>query len=170
MRQPLLLLDIDGVISLFGFDAAAPPPGRWQLVDGIVHFLSTTVAGRVQTLMDRFELVWCSGWEEKADEILPGALGLPRGLRHLSFEHRPEVAGERHWKLDAIEAFAGLARPVAWVDDAFDESCRAWAAARPGPTLLVATEPPVGLTDEQAARLLAWADALARREADQNTP
>ena len=26
--QPLLLLDIDGVISLFGFDARRPPPGR----------------------------------------------------------------------------------------------------------------------------------------------
>ena len=44
MCQPLLLLDIDGVISLFGFDAETPPAGRYQLVDGIVHSLSTTLA------------------------------------------------------------------------------------------------------------------------------
>jgi hypothetical protein len=32
MDRPLLLIDIDGVISLFGFDATRPPPtfrSRW---------------------------------------------------------------------------------------------------------------------------------------------
>jgi hypothetical protein len=37
MQRPLLLLDIDGVISLFGFDSTDPPPGRFLLVDGVVH-------------------------------------------------------------------------------------------------------------------------------------
>jgi hypothetical protein len=159
MCQPLLLLDIDGVISLFGFDARRPPEGRFQLVDGIVHFLSTTVAELVGELAVSFELVWCSGWEEKADEVLPGALGLPRGLRHLTF---PEPAGAdgRHWKLASIDAFAGPRRAAAWVDDALDASCHAWAARRAGPTRLVMTDPAVGLTVEHAADLLAWAATL----------
>jgi len=38
-----------------------------------------------------------------------------------------------------------------------DERCRAWAAARPGPTLLVTTDPAVGLTEAHAAQLEAWA-------------
>lgn len=163
MHRPLLLLDIDGVISVFGFPPGEPPPGRWQLVDGIVHFLSSAAAACVQRLMDSFELVWCSGWEEKADEILPRALGLPRGLHHLTFAGRPSPARARHWKLEAIEAFAGTHRPAAWIDDAFDESCHAWAAARPGPTRLVETDPAVGLTTPQTDQLLAWAGALSER-------
>src|SRR6185437_11010106 len=43
LPRPLLLIDVDGVISLFGFDHAAPPAGRYQLVDGITHFLSVRV-------------------------------------------------------------------------------------------------------------------------------
>ena len=90
MRQPLLLLDIDGVISLFGFDSRRPPPGRYQLVHGIPHFLSTNAGELIAELATSFELMWCSGWEEKADEILPAVLGLPKGLAHLSF---PPVDG-----------------------------------------------------------------------------
>jgi hypothetical protein len=167
MRQPYLLLDIDGVISLFGFDAHDPPAGRYQLVDGIVHFLSTTVAGFVHELAGSFELVWCSGWEEKADEVLPGVLGVPAGLAHLTFR-RSDGPTERHWKLAAIEALAGPRRPVAWVDDAFDDSCHAWATERPGPTRLVQTDPAVGLTREQTADLVAWGQRCAsppKREA-----
>jgi len=60
MCQPLLLLDIDGVISLFGFDARRPGGGRYQLVGGLPHFLSTNAADLVAELATSFELVWCS--------------------------------------------------------------------------------------------------------------
>jgi len=155
MCQPLLLLDIDGVISLFGFDVQRPPPGRYQLVGGLPHFLSTNAADLVAELARSFELAWCSGWEEKADEVLPGVLGVPKGLAHLSFP-AVDSTPQRHWKLAAIEAFAGPRRALAWVDDAFDDSCHAWAAARTGPTKLVRTEPAVGLTAEHVAELVAW--------------
>jgi len=61
-----------------------------------------------------FDLVWCSGWEEKADEYLPHALGLPAGLPHLGLEAGVPGAG-RHWKLGSIDLYAaspasGLAR------------------------------------------------------------
>ena len=163
MDPPLLLIDIDGVISLFGFDAAQPPPGRFLLVDGIPHFLSAGAADLIGALQEHFELVWCSGWEEKADEYLPLALGLPAGLRHLNFA--PPGAADsgavRHWKLEAIDAYAGPHRPLAWIDDQFDHTCHAWAQDRPGPTHLVATDPAVGLTPAQTDRLQGWARALA---------
>ena len=44
MARPLLLLDVDGVISLFGFDLRQPPPGRYMLVEGQLHFLSGVAA------------------------------------------------------------------------------------------------------------------------------
>ena len=47
---------------------------------------------------------------------------------------------------------------MAWIDDVHDESEAAWAASRRGPTLLVTTDPAVGLTDEHVASLEAWAN------------
>jgi hypothetical protein len=161
MDLPLLLIDIDGVISLFGFDAAQPPPGRFLLVDGIPHYLSAGAAELLGVLQEHFELVWCSGWEEKADEYLPLALGLPRGLRHLTFAPANGSAAARHWKLDAIDTYAGADRPLAWIDDQFDHTCEAWAASRGAPTRLVATDPAVGLTAPQTAMLRTWALELA---------
>ena len=120
----------------------------------------TEAAAQLLALAEDFELAWCSGWEEKADEHLPRALGLPAGLPHLSFADGSDRPG-RHWKLDAIETFAGPERPLAWVDDAHDDSCRGWAAERAAPTLLIATDPAVGLTATHAASLAAWARALA---------
>ena len=163
MTPPILLIDIDGVLSLFGFDAAAPPAGSFMLVDGIPHYLSRAAAERVGRLQDDFELVWCSGWEEKADEYLPGALGLPGGLAHLTFGGPQHGVDGRHWKLAAIDAFAGDHRPLAWIDDGFDDSCHAWAATRSGPTELIATDPAVGLTESQARGLARWARGLAER-------
>lgn len=160
MTPPLLLIDIDGVISLFGFDATQPPPGRFLLVDGIPHFLSAGAAELLGGLQRHFELVWCSGWEEKADEYLPLALGLPAGLRHLTFPP-PDGSRARHWKLSAIDAFAGPDRPLAWIDDAFDDSCHLWARTRGAPTELVATDPAVGLTAAHASHLRGWATSPA---------
>jgi hypothetical protein len=156
--RPLLLIDVDGVISLFGFDPARPPAGRFQLVDGITHFLSGTAGGCLVELMEAFELAWCTGWDDKANDYLPFALGLPGPLPLVTFDglDRPSSA---HWKLAGIDAYAG-ARPLAWVDDAHDERCTEWARTRTAPTLLLATDPAIGLTGEHVAQLLAWARTL----------
>ena len=154
--RPLLLIDVDGVISLFGFDHHTPPEGRYQLVDGITHFLSATAGDYLRRLGEHFELAWCTGWEEKANDYLPLALGLDGPLPHVVFDpnERPVQA---HWKLGAIDRHVEPSRPLAWIDDAHDDGCRTWAAARAAPTLLVTTDPAVGLTEEEVARLLEWA-------------
>jgi hypothetical protein len=161
--KPVLFCDIDGVISLWGFGEDSRPPGAFASVDGIPHFLSTRAAEHLLDLRSAFDLVWCSGWEERADEHLPGLLGVPSGLPHLTFDGHDAaaVSPRAHWKLAAIEAHAGD-RPLAWVDDAFNDACHAWATERAAhaPTLLVATEPASGLTDRHAARLRAWAQEL----------
>src|SRR5581483_9450118 len=83
--SPLLLVDVDGVISLFGFDPAAPPAGRFESVDGVVHYLSAVAGRHLRALAAEFELIWCTGWEEKANEYLPFALDLPGEFPYLSF-------------------------------------------------------------------------------------
>ena len=147
---PVLLVDVDGVISLFGFDHNDPPPGFPVVVDGIPHWLSEGAGPRLERLSHTFECVWCTGWEERAEEHLPRLLGLPGGWSHLSLG-----AG---WKLEAIDTCFGAWQPVAWIDDVHDEREQAWATAREGATLLVTCDPAVGVTDDHVAALEAWAN------------
>jgi hypothetical protein len=159
MSRPILAVDVDGVISLFGFDR--PPDrslARFELVDGVVHCISLAAGERLLRLAEHFELVWASGWEDKANFYLPGLLGLPE-LPHLSFDGA--ASGSAHWKLGPLDAFA-VGRPLAWIDDNLDGSCFEWAEAREQPTLLVPTEPHLGLEEAQVGALTSWAAALAR--------
>jgi hypothetical protein len=164
---PLLMVDIDGVLSLFGgweraggreLASERPLEGSFHSIDGMPHFLSSTAAAHLLDLSSLFDLVWASGWEERANEHLPHLLGLPPELPFLRFE-RAVGRANAHWKLDAIDAYAG-ARPLAWVDDALNAACHEWAAARVAPTLLVQTDPQQGLTAREAAQLAEWARAL----------
>jgi Swiss Army Knife RNA repair-like protein len=158
MDKPLLMVDVDGVISLFGFDPARPPAGRFELVDGIAHLLSATAGEHLRALWDEFELVWCTGWEERANDYLPVALGLPGTLPLVPFDAFDRPASARS-KLVGIDAYAGPSTPLAWIDDAHDERSSTWADARCAPTLLVTTDAAVGLTAEHVDELLAWARA-----------
>lgn len=162
-EKPLLLVDVDGVISLFGFPPHAQPAGRFAMVDGIAHFLSAGAGEHLRRLADVFEPIWCTGWEERANDHLPHLLGLDGPWPHLSFERAAGAGASMrgHWKLDAIDAYAGP-RPLAWIDDAHGPACEAWAARREAAgaaTLLVTTEPAVGMTERQVERMLAWAAA-----------
>jgi hypothetical protein len=154
--KPLLAVDIDGVISVFGFEER-PAHSHLQLVDGVPHCISLVAGTRLLRLAERFELVWASGWEDKANFYLPQLLGLPE-LPHVSFDQAPRSGGA-HWKLAALEAYAGD-RPIAWIDDNFDPSCYEWAERRPAPTLLVPTEPQLGLEEGHVDALNAWATSL----------
>jgi hypothetical protein len=184
------MVDIDGVISLFGIPGrlAGEPLSAWgrtdgarepgandvrpsdsdelraslHTIEGMPHFLSHAAAAQLLELRDRFELVWASGWEEKAGEHLPHLLGLPADMPFLRFERGSGGVGSTgaHWKLAAIERHAGT-RALAWVDDSFNDACHQWAARRRAPTLLVQTEPARGLTAREASLLTRWAQALA---------
>jgi hypothetical protein len=163
-QRPLLMVDIDGVISLFGVsvqpgDERLELDGSFHSIEGIPHFLSATAAAHLLVLASQFELVWASGWEERAEDHLPHLLGLPKGLPFLRFS-RSVGRANAHWKLDAIEAHAA-GRALAWIDDALNEECREWAKARSAPTLLVQTDPHVGLTRREAMLLEDWARELA---------
>jgi hypothetical protein len=172
------MVDIDGVVSLFGAsaagapalaaaagprsqDAAGPTVGSFHSIDGIPHFLSSTAAAHLLELARAFDLVWASGWEEKANEYLPHLLGLPEAIPFIRFARARDASRttHAHWKLAAIDLYAG-ARALAWIDDAFNPACHAWAGAREAPTLLVSTAPAHGLTSREAEVLLAWAAEL----------
>ena len=158
-QKPVLFVDVDGVISVFGFPHDGPPPGRMYSVDGLPHCIANGSGERLLRLAETFELVWATGWEERANEHLPHILGLGMELPTLSFDSTP-VWGTAHWKLSAIERYAAE-RPAAWIDDSFNDECWSWAKRREAPTLLVRTEPAIGIKDAHVTHLEEWAAALA---------
>src|SRR5919106_4547666 len=155
---PVLAVDIDGVISLFGFDQPLEPgkidprdaPGEFHLIDGMLHCISLDTGPRLKRLAKTYELVWASGWEDRANDRLPGILGVPE-LPYLTFDGRAQF-GTAHWKLDALEEYA-RSRPLAWVDDSLDKGCFKWAERRREPILLVPTESEVGLNEAHVEAL-----------------
>jgi hypothetical protein len=163
-RQPILFVDVDGVLSLFGFAPSLDAlPGPLHLIDGVAHCIPPAVGGRLTRLAEWFDLVWATGWEQRANEHLPYILDLPFGnLPCLTFDGRASF-GSAHWKLDALDRYA-RDRPAAWIDDNIDETCIAWAEGRPAPTLIVETQPAEGLIDRHVELLAAWAAGLREPE------
>ena len=158
MSRPILAIDVDGVISLFGFEE--PPErslARFQLVDGMVHCISLVAGDRLVRLGEHFELVWATGWEEKANFYLPDLLGIPE-LPVISFDGAARF-GSAHWKLGPLDEFA-QGRALAWIDDNFNEGCYEWAEEREEPTLLVPTEPHLGIEEVHVEALESWARDL----------
>jgi len=159
MEEPILAVDVDGVISVFGFDE--PPDrskARFELIDGRVHCIPNAMGDRLRRLSEHFDLVWASGWENQANEFLCDILGLPE-LPFLSFDGRARF-GTADWKLMPLEEY-GRGRPLAWIDDSFDDTCDLWARQRDEPTLLIPTESRVGIEQVQVEALIAWAKGFS---------
>jgi hypothetical protein len=164
MSRPILAVDVDGVISLFGFeDPPEAAEARFELIDGTVHCISQRVGERLQRLAHHYDLIWATGWEDKANFYLPRMLGLPE-LPHLTFKGAARF-GSAHWKLGPLDEYCA-GRAMAWVDDNFDESCYEWARERPEPTLLIPTEAHLGLGEVETEALEAWARGLGRDRSD----
>src|SRR5262245_38661870 len=158
MSRPLLAVDVDGVISLFGFEETPDATvARFELIDGMVHCISLAAGERLVRLGRHYDPVWATGWEGKANDYLPHILGLPE-YPFLTFEGAARF-GSAHWKLGPLDEFGGD-RALAWIDDSFDESCYEWARNREAPTLLVPTESDLGLEEAHTEALIAWADGL----------
>lgn len=172
MIKPLLFIDVDGVISTYGFagnrqdprfqagpavDKPNPQSGTFHMVDGIPHHIGEGMDRRIKALLPHFESVWATGWGERANDHLVYLLKMPGELEVVDFDVAPSTDGSGHWKLDSLTARAG-SQPAAWIDDGHNEACLAWAAARDAPTLLISTDPFEGLTDAQVDELIAWAD------------
>lgn len=169
IQRPILAVDVDGVISLFGFEEQPDRSvARMQLIDGTIHFISNAAGGRLLRLAEHYDLIWATGWEDRANFSLPVLLGIPE-MHHLTFDGAARF-GSAHWKLGPLTEY-GRGRALAWIDDNFDESCYAWARERQAagePTLLVPTESHIGIEEVQVEALSAWARGLAREQRERS--
>ncbi len=158
--QPALFVDVDGVLSLFDPDGSRDMPGPFHWVEGVAHCIPPDSGPLLERLARHYELIWASGWEDKANEYLPTILDLDLPeLNYLTFDGRASF-GSSFWKLEAIDEYAG-SRPVAWIDDNIDARGRRWAELRDAPTLLVEAKPTVGLTRAHTEQLVRWARLVA---------
>jgi hypothetical protein len=156
--QPLLLVDVDGVVCPYG-DALADPAaaGLEQVtVDYMPVWLEQCIAGRLKRLRASFQLVWCTAWEDRAAQSLAPLLRLPP-LPVIYFDE--PAPGDGHWKWPAIEAFVGD-RPFAWIDDEIGREDLARAGRRQIPTLLVRIEGSRGLADSHVEQLEDFAETV----------
>jgi len=153
----LLLLDIDGVLTPYG--VAEPPagyadhhlfPGEEPVRVNVQHGMWLTEASSV------LDLAWASSWNDEANELLAPLLSIAP-LPVVSMPPAPFDASE---KVPVIAAHAQQ-RPVAWIDDLHTPHAHRWAASRTAPTLLITTDPKIGLQREPIDRVIAWATALS---------
>jgi hypothetical protein len=161
-ERPLLFLDVDGVVALDVFSKGLPPGEMRDSPLGFIY-LPDRAGDLVRKLATRFDIVWATGWEHRANTALLRPLGLREELPALTFGKKARY-GSSEWKLKRVNAYAGH-RPAAWIDDNLTEPHAQWASGRPEPTLLVPVDPRAGLTPQDVDRLLRWADRVGSPEA-----
>lgn len=165
MSKPLLLVDVDGVLCPFGwgphsFDGNASPevadeiakqkyPGYEYNAAHHIH-ISPENAKRLKRLSNSFDLVWCTGWVDEANEVIGPLHGLPK----LPVIQVYSLALDVHWKFDSIQKYVGN-RPYAFIDDDIHADGLAYAKHRNKsvPTLWLPIKCNIGLTDDHVETL-----------------
>jgi hypothetical protein len=144
VTQPLLFLDVDGVLNVFGNESHP----RYETPGGPC-WVPHAMAGRVKRLIEVYEPIWATAWLGGAHRVWSKLLDLnPIAWPYVNYNQ---------WKLTEIIRMAGNRR-WAWVDDDAP-----WELDGLGWThdhvegLIVAPDPNEGLTDLHVDRLVAWA-------------
>jgi hypothetical protein len=173
-RRPLLLLDVDGPFNPWRAKATRRPSGYetyrlrpegWIAKRPLRVWLHPGHGDLLGALTDRThaELVWCTTWEDQANELIAPLIGLdPLPVIHWD-QTDPD------WKFAAVLDYAAT-RTVAWFDDAFDEHPDARdrflneRLRRGLPTTLHYVDPRVGLTFDDVVRVATWFNEVSARD------
>lgn len=160
MKKPLLLIDIDGVVNVFGnlgntlisFEQEFQALGRYSIK------IPQGMQQRLQKLQQEFACTWCSTWEDKAFS----EIGSKLGLNPWPFIKMPLQAENKTYKLSAVQQYVSQ-EPFAWIDDDLHSDAFEWAKHRNQnglPTLLLQTKTNQGMTQDHLQKLQEWKTSL----------
>jgi hypothetical protein len=177
-----VLCPFEGCEGYHRYDLVSTNPDEdahaaWRsILDGWV-WISDSNRERLQRLQRTFALTWATAWEDHANDCLLVPHGLEDPLEVIRFDYswvdRDEIKGVQQklnslsldpgvysWKLPWIRVWAERdGGPLAWVDDDIGPDTLAWADERSEsgvPTLVIKTDPLVGLTDDHVDQLEEW--------------
>jgi len=169
MPKPLLLVDVDGVLNVFGFGIEGYPSGAINpapefekvfAAQGYTISFPLGLTGRMAKLNEAFECVWATIWEDQANKLIAPELGVGYEWPVIKFQG---WGRQYTWKLPDVREWCeenARGRRVAWVDDDLHSDAEEWAEERDRagePTVLVSTNYQKGLTDRLTLELLEWA-------------
>lgn len=161
-QRPILYVDVDGVIARVGQTPAGVEPDKHIVLGGPGPYavrIADGTASRLKALAGPdgpFEGRWATTWGQGAADQIGAILGVGQRWKVVDLDGHPHSTTV---KLPAILADCRK-RPFAWVDDELGGDAHLAAEYRDKsgtPTLLIETDPTVGLTDEHARALHEWA-------------
>jgi hypothetical protein len=155
--RPVLLIDVDGVLNVYGVERCPDGYSEFNLFPGdheparlcVVH------GEWLRELSDYFDLAWASAWGFDAHRLLSPILRIDE----FPFVPMPTIPFPPAEKVPAIAEFVDQ-RPAAWLDDVVTPEARAWADRRREPTLLVEVDHRCGLERRHVDELIAWRSSL----------
>jgi hypothetical protein len=162
-QQPILFLDVDGVLIPYGIGPA--PDSPTVLLAGpdadeeLLSRINPALGPRL--LLLGCELVWATGWEDEANDVISPRVKLPR-LPVLEWNSADVESGPSrlHWKTRGLIDCAG-GRPFVWVDDEISQADRDWIELdHPGSALLYRIDYQIGLTEADIGVIERWLDDL----------
>ncbi len=147
-QRPILFLDVDGVLIPYGAEAA--PDSAMVLTAGpqadeaVLSRINPVLGPRLLSL--GCELVWATGWENEANDVISPRVGLPRlPVVAWSSESIEPGPARLHGKTRDLVLWAN-GRPFVWVDDEIGHVDRDWVALdHAGHALLHRVPSPLGV-------------------------
>ena len=149
-----------GCISVFGFPHDGPPPGAIHTSTALPTASATAAASYFRASASITSSSGRPGGRTARTSTCPGSSASTAPWPTLSFDEQPDL-GHGALEAGARSTRYAAGRPAAWIDDSLNEECFAWAEGASEPTLLVHTDPAVGITPEHVDLLVDWAQRQA---------